>query len=89
MEGFIKQNVGIDIAKDDFKACFSVMTSTQDVVVKGRATFSNTVKGFATFSKWVTPKNLQTWICILQWKPRACIMKVWRSVFPSIFITRP
>ena len=50
----IKQSVGVDIAKDKFDACFSVLTSEQRVVVKATHQFSNSAKGFAEFSKWIS-----------------------------------
>jgi hypothetical protein len=53
----IKQNVGIDMAKDDFKVYFSVMTSDLRVVVKGSRTFSNSGKGFADFLSWAEQKS--------------------------------
>jgi hypothetical protein len=45
----IKQNVGIDIVKDDFKVCLSVMSSDLRITVKGSRTFSNSEKGFVDF----------------------------------------
>jgi transposase len=55
---FIKQNVGIDIAKDDFKVNFSVLTSDLDVVVKGSKTFVNTQQGFVSFNSWIVGKYI-------------------------------
>jgi transposase len=49
---FIRQNVGIDIAKDDFKVNFSVLTPELDVVVKGTKTFENNRQGFVAFNAW-------------------------------------
>ncbi len=37
---FIKQNVGIDVVKDDFKVSFLAMRSDLQVVVRGSHTFS-------------------------------------------------
>jgi transposase len=48
----IKQSVGVDIAKDKFYACFSVLTSEQRVVVKATRKCANTPKGFIEFGKW-------------------------------------
>ena len=48
----IKQSVGIDIAKDKFDACFSVLTSEQRVVVKATRKFANTPNGFIEFGRW-------------------------------------
>jgi transposase len=53
---FIKQNVGIDITKDDFKVNFSVMTSDLDVVVKGSKTIKNNRQGFEEFLSWISAK---------------------------------
>jgi len=52
-EKIIKQSVGIDIAKDDFKAGFSVLTDSLNVVVKGNKKFANTTEGFEKFSEWI------------------------------------
>jgi len=49
----IKQNVGVDISKDDFKACFYQLSIDQSKRIKGSKTFKNTKAGFAAFLKWV------------------------------------
>jgi len=54
---FIKQNVGVDISKDDFKVSFCGMTSTIDVVKLGSKTFDNSPKGFISLLEWVLRKN--------------------------------
>ena len=56
---FIKQNVGIDIAKDDFKVNFSVLTPGLNIVVKGSRTFDNNQKGFDSFHSWAEGKRSQ------------------------------
>lgn len=48
----IKQNVGIDIAKADFKASFMIMNLDLSLVVKGSRTFPNTAKGYAEAIAW-------------------------------------
>jgi len=53
----IKQNVGVDISKDDFKVCFSCMTSTIEVVKLGSKTFDNSPNGFISLLEWVLQKN--------------------------------
>jgi transposase len=53
----IKQNVGIDIAKDDFKVCLSVLGSDLRMVIKGSRTFNNNEKGFADFLSWAEQKS--------------------------------
>ena len=57
MKEFIKQNVGVDISKDDFKVCYSCMTSTMEIVRLGSKTFDNSQKGFTSFLEWVLHKN--------------------------------
>jgi hypothetical protein len=41
---FIRQNLGVDVSKDDFKVNLSFLTNEFHVVVKGSRTFSNTHK---------------------------------------------
>ena len=53
----IKQNVGIDIAKDDFKVCFSVMQSDLQINILGSRTFANSYKGFNEFLIWTKNKR--------------------------------
>lgn len=53
---FIKQNVGIDIAKNDFKVNYSVLTQNLDVVVKGSKTLTNDRKGFEELASWLSAK---------------------------------
>jgi len=48
-----KQNVGIDVSKDDFKVNFQQMLDTQKSRIKGSRTFKNTSKGFIAFEAWV------------------------------------
>jgi transposase len=54
---FVKQNVGLDISKDDFKACYSGMSSDMEIVKLSSKTFDNTPKGFASFLEWVLQTN--------------------------------
>ncbi len=49
----IKQNVGSDISKDDFKVNFHQLLSTQHIRIKGSRTFKNTLTGFRVFVAWV------------------------------------
>jgi hypothetical protein len=48
-EKVVRQNVGIDVSKDDFKVAFSVLTENFQVKVTGTHTFRNTRKGFEEF----------------------------------------
>lgn len=47
-----KYSIGIDISKNDFKACFVMFSSDQSIKVKGSRTFTNTLKGFESFFNW-------------------------------------
>lgn len=49
-----KYSVGIDISKNDFKACFVMFGSDQSIKVKSSRTFTNTLKGFESFKIWFT-----------------------------------
>lgn len=51
---FIKQSVSADISKDKFDACFSVLTSEHQVVVKATHKFANSASGLAAFLKWIS-----------------------------------
>src|SRR5258705_4566364 len=50
----LKYSVGIDIAKDEFKACLSIIDSQQKVTIKSTGSFKNASKGFEEFCKWAT-----------------------------------
>lgn len=49
----LKYSVGIDVSKDDFKACLSVLNENIQVKIKASSTFSNTEKGIKLFMDWV------------------------------------
>ena len=49
----VKQNVGVDIAKDDFKVCFYHLDENGRRFIKGSRTFKNTLSGFLAFMKWI------------------------------------
>jgi len=48
----IKQNVGIDISKNDFSVVFMYLLSDQRTKIKGSRKFANNPKGFEEFSIW-------------------------------------
>lgn len=54
----IKQNVGVDISKDDFKVCFYHLDSSGKKFIKGTRTFKNTLTGFVAFMKWIEKKRI-------------------------------
>jgi len=49
----IKQNVGIDISKDDFRVCFYALSEDGKRRIKGSRKFKNSLSGFKEFLKWV------------------------------------
>lgn len=57
----IKQNVGNDISKDDFKVSFrqAILNDKKELTskIKASRTFKNTIKGFESFVKWVESKR--------------------------------
>jgi transposase len=49
----LKYSVGIDMAKQQFKACLSVIDDRQMVRIKATGSFSNSGEGFDNFYVWV------------------------------------
>jgi len=56
----IKQNVGVDVSKDDVKVALSHLTTDYRVVVRSTRTISNTPKGFKQLQEWVNAKKHPT-----------------------------
>jgi len=56
----IKQNVGVDISKDDFKVCFYRLDQNGRKSIKGTRTFNNTLAGFMAFLKWIESKRIES-----------------------------
>lgn len=54
----VKQNVGVDIAKDDFKVCFYYLDENGRRFIKATRTFKNTLSGFVEFMKWIEKKRI-------------------------------
>jgi transposase len=54
----LKQNVGIDVSKDDVKVALSVLSAELRVATRGSRTFPNTEKGFAALRAWVESKKV-------------------------------
>ena len=48
-----KQNVGIDISKDDFKVCFYQRFDNEDQRIKAQTKFNNSLGGFRKFHQWI------------------------------------
>jgi len=49
----IKQNIGADLSKNDFKVSFHQLFDTQKSRIKSSRKFANTVSGFKEFVKWI------------------------------------
>ncbi len=60
MSDLLKYSVGVDVSKDDFHACVTVIDSTQHVSIKGTRKFTNTPAGHEQFASWVTKKHKET-----------------------------
>ncbi len=54
----IKQNVGIDASKDDFKVVFYRLEQTGHKAINGSKGFANTLAGFASLMKWIEKKRV-------------------------------
>ena len=54
----IKQNIGIDISKNDFAVCFSQLREYGTVRIVGTRKFKNTFKGITLFIVWVEKKRI-------------------------------
>lgn len=56
----LKYAVGIDISKDDFKVCISVINEAFQVKVIASSTFKNTAGGIKQFMDWVKKHHKET-----------------------------
>jgi transposase len=54
----LKYSVGIDMAKDQFKVCFSAIDRQQKVTIKATGSFNNNLTGFEEFYAW-TRKHMR------------------------------
>lgn len=57
---FFKQCLGIDISKDKFDCCLSLMDQTSAIKVLGSKDFTNNLTGFSKLLNWVEQKQLST-----------------------------
>ncbi len=53
MSKFLKYAVGIDVSKDSFHVCLSVIDTLQKVTIKASRSFANQSKGFQELAQWV------------------------------------
>lgn len=53
----VKQHVGSDMAKDDFKACLMQRQDDGRISIKASRTFKNTLAGYKAFIAWVLSKS--------------------------------
>ena len=60
----LKYAVGIDVSKDDFKACLSVISEDFQVKVKASTTFKNTGKGALDLLAWARKNHKETGIAL-------------------------
>ena len=53
---YLKYGMGIDMAKDKFDVCLSLIDMAQKVTAKCSSTFANSLKGFVAFYTWSIQK---------------------------------
>ncbi len=51
---FLKYGLGIDMAKEKFDACISIIDKLQQVMIRAQCSLTNNKKGFEAFILWVT-----------------------------------
>jgi len=56
-QAIIKQNVGVDVSKDDLKVALSALTADYRIVVRASRTFANTLQGFKQLHEWIILKK--------------------------------
>lgn len=54
---FTKYSAGIDVSKETFNCCLTVIDTEQQVKIIGTRQFSNTLKGFVAFDRWIQKKS--------------------------------
>ena len=52
----LKQNVGVDMSKADFKVSFWQLKADQKTRIRGTRTFANNLSGFKAFIQWISKK---------------------------------
>ena len=50
---YVKYSVGLDVSKDDVKACILLMNDQQQSTVKATRSFGNRAEGFKAFLRWM------------------------------------
>lgn len=60
-----KQVLGIDIGKDEFYACYKVLYTNSDSIIKGTKSFLNTSSGIVSFYNWAKKLTKNTEIKVL------------------------
>jgi transposase len=61
---FLKYGLGIDMAKEKFDVCISIIDKQQQVTIISQCSFSNNKKGFEAFTLWAT-KNTKLPIVVV------------------------
>jgi transposase len=61
---FLKYGLGIDMAKEKFDVCISIIDKQQQVMIISQCSFSNNKKGFEAFTLWAT-KNTKLPIVVV------------------------
>ncbi len=56
---FLKYGLGIDMAKEKFDACISIIDNLQRVMIRAQCSFNNNKKGFEAFVEWSRKTHIQ------------------------------
>ena len=55
----LKYGIGIDVSKEKFDVCLSLIDTAQKVTVTSSSSFANNLKGFTAFHSWCVAKQQQ------------------------------
>ncbi len=55
----LKYGIGIDVSKEKFDVCLSLIDTAQKVTVTSSSSFANNLKGFTAFHSWCAAKQQQ------------------------------
>lgn len=55
----LRQNIGIDVSKNDLKVCFYQKLNNGKVRIKGSRTFKNSLEGFKVLHGWILKRRVE------------------------------
>jgi transposase len=65
---YLKENLGIDVSKDELKVCLSGMKKTFEIDVQSEQVYTNEEKGWKSMKKWLKSRsiNLENLYCTME-----------------------